>query len=120
MARFLKPLMAVKVGHSGRRATWQLIEALVLDDRPETELWTIQAGFQTDYASVPRLPFLFLVFGDYAHASATIHDYLCTLKRIPPKVANEIFYRAMLAERVPRWRAWLMYLAVRLPIGRMD
>lgn len=117
MAKFFTPLYSQKVGHSGRRATWQLVERLIFDDRPESYIWTVPAGFQTDYASVPRVPFLFLIFGDYAHASATLHDYLRSIKSLPPKVANEIFYRAMLAERVPHWRAWMMYMAVCIPFS---
>lgn len=100
--------MSMRVGHSGSRTLWRLIDPLILDDWPATEIWTVPAKFETS-----------LGYGDPAHASATIRNYLWSLKRLPPKLINEIFYRALLAERVPRWRAWLMYQTERLPIGRM-
>ena len=37
---------------------------------------TVPTGFLTDFASVPRMPFVFLLFGDVAHEAAVIHDYL--------------------------------------------
>ena len=37
---------------------------------------TVPTGFFTDFASVPRMPFVFLLFGDVAHEAAVIHDYL--------------------------------------------
>ena len=36
----------------------------------------IPAGFQTDFASVPRIPFVFESFGDRAHRESVVHDYL--------------------------------------------
>lgn len=36
----------------------------------------VPAGFITDLGSVPRLPLVYLLFGDHLHHEAVIHDYL--------------------------------------------
>lgn len=78
---------------------------------------TVPATFETDFASVPRLPWVFALFGDQAHAAAVVHDYLCRVDypecRISWTMAARVFYEAMRASQVPRWRAWAMYTAVR-------
>lgn len=77
----------------------------------------VPAGFDTDFASVPRLPLAFLFFGDRAHTAAVIHDYLCRVDypacRISWKLAADVFLEAMKAEGVPMWQRWPMYSAVR-------
>ena len=35
----------------------------------------IQDFFETDFASVPRLPLIYSAWGDRAHREATLHDY---------------------------------------------
>ena len=57
-----------------RPGWWQLVEDLVYRGRDDT--FTVPAGFETDFASVPQL-FLWLVprSGKYAKA-AVLHDYL--------------------------------------------
>ena len=59
----------------------------------------VPAGFETDFASVPRVPFIYEMFGDRAHREAVLHDYLY---RIDAKTsasyaqANSVFYEAMM------------------------
>lgn len=78
---------------------------------------TVPAGFHTDFASVPRLPFAFLFFGDRVFSAAVVHDYLCRVEypacHISWRQAAAVFMEAMRAERVPRWQRWPMYAAVR-------
>jgi len=60
----------------------------------------VPAGFQTDFASVPRLPIIYSLWGDRAHHEAVIHDFLFR-KDSSPKVgfmqANAIFKESMVA-----------------------
>ncbi len=72
----------------------------------------VPEGFETDFASVPRLPLAYLLTGDTAHAAAVVHDYLVDTH--PWRRAAEVFREAMVAEGVPAWRRWFMYWAVRL------
>ena len=58
----------------------------------------IPEGFQTDFASVPRVPFIYEAWGDRAHREAVLHDYLYR-KDSKPYVtfmdANRAFLEAM-------------------------
>lgn len=38
----------------------------------------VPTGFETDFASVPRLPFVYLLFGGIGDEEAVLHDYLYT------------------------------------------
>ena len=80
--------------------------------------WTIYVprGFETDFASVPRLPIIYSLFGDKAHHESVIHDHLY---RILPhlctrKEADQVFLEAMKA----RGKSWFirnaMYQGVRM------
>jgi len=104
---FLSPLDVRKIG--GRK--WQLLAALVFSVDGETR--AVPAQFVTDFASVPRLPMMFLLAGDTAHRAATVHDYLYSMRE-HRALADDIFRAAMAAEHVPAWRRWLMHQGVRL------
>ena len=85
----------------------------------------VPQGFKTDYASIPRFFWRFCGSrsGDgpksnYAPASV-LHDFMYETGMTPylkvtRRRADNIFYEAMLCLKVSRWRAWLMYKAVRL------
>lgn len=76
----------------------------------------VPEGFETDYASVPRLPIAYLLAGDTGHRAAVVHDYLYVTH--PPGIsrasADAIFRRALSDDGEPWWRAQIMYAAVRL------
>lgn len=58
----------------------------------------VPAGFQTDFASVPRVPLIYSVYGDRAHRESVIHDYCFSINSIPRvsfSDANEVFLEAM-------------------------
>ena len=76
---------------------------------------TVPAGFETNFASVPRLLWRVLPpIGDYWR-SAILHDYLysqdCTCSRF---LADSMFRDAMYADGVPLLQRVAMYYAVRL------
>ena len=99
---------------------WALQQPLVFDSAIAGRL-IIPAGFVTDFASVPRLPLVFLLAGDTAHEAAVVHDYLyrrAPLIGTPPRPitraeADAVFLEAMQATGIPAWRRRLMYAAVR-------
>jgi hypothetical protein len=103
-------------GDAGR-ARWKLDEPLEYYSETFGPI-SVPAGFETDFASVPRLPLAYWLTGDTAHASAVVHDYLCrhwyTACRITWAEAAKVFREAMAHEGVPLWRRNLMYFAVRL------
>jgi len=95
------------------RKSWRLLESFVFLD-PEVGPIVVPAGFVTDYASVPRLPLTYTLFGPYGHAAAVIHDYLYATGLYPREVADRVFHRALRASGIARWRAGLMYAGVRV------
>ena len=58
----------------------------------------VPMGFQTDFASVPKIPIAYELFGDRAHREAVIHDALYR-SDFPGNVsfmtANRVFLEAM-------------------------
>lgn len=92
-------------------------------DAPDA-VYTVPAGFETDFASVPRWMWSFLPpTGRYTKA-AILHDYLVTPEQtgpqgyshtpVPRDRADELFYESMLVLGVKPHLAWLMYQSVRL------
>jgi hypothetical protein len=58
----------------------------------------VPKGFQTDFASVPRVPIAYMLFGDRAHREAVLHDYLYRIDSQPQATysqANNVFFEAM-------------------------
>ena len=61
---------------------------------------TVPIKFHTDFASVPRIPIIYELYGNRAHREAVIHDYLFCKDSIPLvsfMKANWIFLEAMKA-----------------------
>lgn len=112
MSRFISHLnMKLKIDTSN---TWVLTTPLVyLSDLVGRV--TVSAGFETDLASVPRIPIIYSMWGDRAHREAVIHDYLFRIGSVPEvsfSVANRVFLEAM-DVRAKRWYIrYPMYWAV--------
>jgi len=78
----------------------------------------VPAGFETDFASVPRLFWrLFPPIGDWMRAAA-MHDYLYEKTRASKALADAMFWEGLIADDVSAWTRRLMYWAVRLFGGR--
>jgi len=73
MGTYLTKLQTENLGGGLHRLTAPLIYQ-------SDTLGTIEVptGFETDYASVPRLPFVYLLFGGIGDEEAVLHDYLYT------------------------------------------
>ncbi|MDF3936646.1 DUF1353 domain-containing protein [Pseudomonas citronellolis] len=113
MSRFLTTLQTEQQGK------WQhrLLADLVLEDERGT--FIAPAGFITNFASLQVLHnavlfVLFALVAGYGNLAATIHDQLYTEGRLPRRDCDAVFYRALRAEGVARWRAWIMWAGVRL------
>ena len=71
--------------------------------------------FETDFASVPRVPFIYESWGNRAHREAVLHDYLYRIDSRPVVTysqANSVFLEAMKSRGVSWWIRWPMYWAV--------
>jgi hypothetical protein len=83
-----------------------------------SEVIIVPKGFETDFASIPvGLRNLFPPMGRWSRA-AILHDWLYATGglsgRYTRKQADKIFREAMLVLGVPKWRAEVMFQAVRL------
>lgn len=108
MAKFLTDLDARL--KSGSDTVWVLKSSLVYGDIE------VKEGFETDFASVPRVPLFYALFGDKAHREAVLHDYLYRSDSLPlvtRKQADNIFLEAMKARGKSYFVRYGMYWGVR-------
>ena len=110
MNRFPNPLQAELLPD---RKTWRLLALFSYLD-PDHGLIEVPAGFETDFASVPRWPLTFALLGSYGHAAAVIHDWLYTTGELSRPDADRVFHEALRSSGIARWRAWLMWAGVRV------
>ncbi|WP_426111348.1 DUF1353 domain-containing protein [Pseudomonas sp. DSP3-2-2] len=114
MSQFLTTLKTEQRGKWNHR----LLADLVLDDDQHGRL-LVEIGFETNFASLQVLhnvvlfPLYALVAG-YGNYAATIHDKLYTSGQLSRKDADDVLYRALRAEGVAKWRAWIFWAGVRL------
>lgn len=86
-------------------------------------LITVPEGFTSDYATlvVFHNAILFVIYAllvGYGNRAAVIHDYLYTNNILTRKESDDVFYRALRADGVAKWRAGIFWLGVRLFGGR--
>lgn len=75
----------------------------------------IQDFFETDFASVPRVPIVYAAWGDRAHREAVLHDYLYRVDSVPvvtKSQADSIFLEAMQSTGKPWYISRFMYWGV--------
>lgn len=114
MSRFTTTLKTEQIG----KWTHILLADLVLADEDE-QVITVPSGFSTDFASIKVLhnAFLFVLFAlvsGYGNYAATVHDWLYRNTAISRDRADAVLYRALRAEGIARWRAWLFWAGVRM------
>ena len=111
MAAFKSALKAKKLTET----TWALLAPLTYVSDLVEDAIVVPRGFQTDFASVPRVPIAFWLTGDTAHEAAVVHDWLYQRHGVDTRQdADTVFLEAMEAMGIPAWRRQIMYRAVRL------
>lgn len=110
MDRFPNPL---QVELNRDRKTWRLLAPFSYLD-PDAGRIDVASGFETDFASVPRLPLTYALLGAYGHAAAVLHDSLYTDGLLRREQADLVFRNALRSSGIARWRAWIMWAGVRL------
>jgi hypothetical protein len=94
---------------------WELTEPVAY--RGAREEFTVPAGFETDFASIPRLVvWLIPRYGLYTR-SAILHDFLWRTHAVSRADADGLFRRSMRELGVSMPRRWMMWAAVRLASG---
>jgi hypothetical protein len=112
MSRFLSKCV-LEIADDQDDGKWLLIQPLIYQSDVALETFTVPAGFQTDLASVPRLPFVFLLAGDCARQAAVVHDFLYTSHLVDRATADAVLREASAITGVPVWKRWLMWTGVR-------
>lgn len=107
---FLNELVIQELKEEGK---WELQSDLSYFSLLINEVITIKAGFITDFASTPRVPFVFWFWGDRAHREAVLHDWLYYTGVVPRSVADRIFLEAMKARKKSLFLRMGMYFGVR-------
>lgn len=110
MAKFLTILS----GNSLNDKIWELAKPLIYESDIIGKI-EVPEGFQTDFASVPRVPIAYTLFGDKAHHEAVIHDYLYRIDSIPQasySQANDCFLEAMKVRGKSLFIRYSMYWGV--------
>lgn len=92
---------------------WKLTSSFLVtvDDKK----FTVPVDFITDFASVPRLPFVYLMFGGIGNRPAVLHDFLYSLGGTiaDKEFADLCLYHGIIADGDSKFKAWAMYKAVK-------
>ena len=115
MSRFLTSLdvRLLSDATNGGSGSWMLVLPLHYQSDVANRIITVPVAFETDFASVPRLPLIFDIMGDTAHAAAVLHDYLYATGEVSRRLADAVLREAVIVSGLAPWRAWAMYFAVR-------
>ncbi len=112
MSRFITSLdMKLKIDTSN---TWVIMNPLIYGSDLIGPV-TVPAGFETDLASVPRIPIIYSLWGNRAHREAVVHDYLFRIDSVPKvsfAMANKVFLEAMEVRGKSWYIRYPMYWAV--------
>ena len=122
MPKFRGLLYSCHIGEAKGRPVHKLTRSLVWENGAVIVM--VPRGFETDLASVPRLPIIYSLWGNRAHREAVLHDYLyrqgsfyfrdaLAIEDVSKEDADWFFREAMIGQG----RSWFlyhpMYLAVR-------
>ncbi len=89
------------------------------DEKKGKSVVTVPAGFVTDFASVPRIPFVYARYGGRGQRAAVIHDYLYAVGYNRRK-SDKIFQLALLDCNLPKSISYAMWLGMRIFGGRFS
>ena len=112
-AGFLTPLVAKKIGDDNN-PLWELAQPLIFKSMILGGVITVPSGFKTDFASVPRIPFVYDAVGNVAREASVVHDYLYTTHAVSRETADAVLKEASAATGVAWWRRWTMWAGVRV------
>ena len=115
-AGFLTPLVAKKLGDDND-PLWELAQPLIYKSLILCGVITVPTGFKTDFASVPRIPFVYDAVGNVAREASVVHDYLYTTHAVNRETADAVLREASKATGVNWLRRWAMWLGVRIGGG---
>lgn len=96
---------------------WRLADVFAYTSAKAEMHIVVPKGFVTDFASVPRVPFIYDSLGNIAHMPAVLHDYLYSTAKVSRKLADEVLLEAMEVSGISWVKRRLIYAGVRLGGG---
>lgn len=96
------------------RQFYQVNEPLVYKSEIASTIIKVPAGFVTDLASIPRLPFVYLILNGLADEAGVVHDYLYSIGMFSRALSDKVLYEACLVTGVATWKASAIYAGVRV------
>lgn len=111
-SKFITPLNVELV--EGSDKLWTIETPLVYASDLLRRVITVPAGFTTDFASIPRLPLMFMLLGDTEHEAAVIHDYLYATGEVTRATADSVLHEASIASGHSLSEANAIWLGVRI------
>lgn len=75
---------------------------------------TVPVGFNTDFATVPRVPIIYLLYAHRGMKAAAVHDYLYFYKLYDRSTCDAVFREALAADGEGCFVSWAMWSGVRL------
>lgn len=115
MGKFVTPLRAEKLSERN----WELLEALIYKSDTLNDYIVVPKGFVTNFASVPRLPFMYLLFGGIGDEAATLHDWLystlCSIdvsRAKADKILRGVIIECLTKDGKAKWKAMLIAYAM--------
>jgi hypothetical protein len=112
--RLLTPLR-VELESDGNK--WRLAERFIVytEQAEEEKVWIeVKDGFETDFASIPKVFIPLLRWKDKFNKASVAHDWLYSTKQFDRKTADRIFLELMLALGINKVKAYLFYFVVRI------
>jgi len=109
--QFTTPLRAELIG----RNLWRVLEPFeyYVGSLDSNDIITVEEGFVTNFASVPRVFWPILSPVDSHGKAGVVHDYCYYKGLYTRKRSDEIFLEGLRVLDTPEWKALSMYQAVR-------
>lgn len=96
-----------------QKGLYSLLNPLVYCSAILERTLVVPAGFVTDFASVPRLPVVYLAAGGKGERAAVVHDWLYSTESVERATADAVLREALLSCGYSPALASTFYAAVR-------
>lgn len=110
--QWLSPLLLQRIPAEER---WILYGPLKLYSRKLRRILLVEPGFETDFASIPRLLWRILPKNGKWDGAAVLHDAVYRgVLDLTKQQGDDLFNEVMILDKVPRWQRWALYRGVQL------
>ena len=132
---FQNTLISMEIGMSGSKTIHRLHDEPLRYLDSKGRLWIVPAGFETDLASIPRIPVVWFLWGDRVHREGVLHDFAYRInsyyhvksafgawmpvdKQLTRKEADDLLFEAIKSESPchkgePCWVSYPIWAGVR-------